>query len=82
MVDTKINFLKNAFLLQSKDEIQKGEEYDDLSYLDKMKILVNQQLDKLIDQETKDSFNQNVANSNAEIDELSNKRILNQEVHH
>ena len=84
LVDTKQQFSEGTppDLLQSKDEIQKGEEYDDLSYLDKMKILVNQQLDKLIDQETKDSFNQNVANSNAEIDELSNKLedILNQEV--
>ena len=47
-----------------------------------MKLLVNQQLDKLIDDETKNSFNDGVSKSNDEIEELSNKLedILNQEV--
>lgn len=69
-------------LLQGEDEIKKNKEYDDLSYLEKMKLLVNQQLDKLIDDETKNSFNDGVSKSNDEIEELSNKLedILNQEV--
>ena len=69
-------------LLQGEDEIKKNKEYDDLSYLEKMKLLVNQQLDKLIDDETKNSFNEGVSKSNDEIEELSNKLedILNQEV--
>ena len=69
-------------LLQGEDEIKKNKEYDDLSYLEKMKLLVNQQLDKLIDDETKNSFNDGVSKSNDEIEELSNKleEILNQEV--
>ncbi len=68
-------------ILQSEQEITKGKQYDDLSYLDKMKILVNQQLDKLIDPETKDSFNEDVAESNSKAEELSKKLedILNQE---
>ena len=46
-----------------------------------MKILVNQQLDKLIDPETKASFNNDVSNDNQKADELSRKleNILNQE---
>ena len=38
LVDTKQQFSEGTppDLLQSKDEIQKGEEYDDLSYLDKI----------------------------------------------
>ena len=69
-------------ILQGEDEIKKNKEYDDLSYLEKMKLLVNQQLDKLIDDETKNSFNDGVSKSNDEIEELSNKLedILNQEV--
>ena len=68
-------------VLQNQDQIQKGSNYDDLSYLAKMKILVNQQLDKLIDPETKASFNNDVSNDNQKADELSRKleNILNQE---
>lgn len=68
-------------ILQSEQEILKGQQYDDLSYLDKMKILVNQQLDKLIDPETKEAFNEDIEDSNSAAEELSKKLedILNQE---
>ena len=84
IVDVKQQFSEGSppDLLQGEDEIKKNKEYDDLSYLEKMKLLVNQQLDKLIDDETKNSFNEGVSKSNDEIEELSNKLedILNQEV--
>ncbi len=84
MLDVKQQYSEGSppDILQSEDEITKSKEYDDLSYLDKMKLLVNQQLDKLIDDETKNSFNDGVAKSNDEIEKLSNKLedILNQEV--
>ena len=84
IVDVKQQYSEGSppDLLQGEDEIKKNKEYDDLSYLEKMKLLVNQQLDKLIDDETKNSFNDGVSKSNDEIEELSNKLedILNQEV--
>ena len=84
IVDVKQQYSEGSppDLLQGEDEIKKNKEYDDLSYLEKMKLLVNQQLDKLIDDETKNSFNDGVSKSNDEIEELSNKleEILNQEV--
>ena len=84
IVDVKQQYSEGSppDLLQGEDEIKKNKEYDDLSYLEKMKLLVNQQLDKLIDDETKNSFNEGVSKSNDEIEELSNKLedILNQEV--
>ena len=84
IVDVKQQYSEGSppDILQGEDEIKKNKEYDDLSYLEKMKLLVNQQLDKLIDDETKNSFNDGVSKSNDEIEELSNKLedILNQEV--
>ena len=84
IVDVKQQYSEGSppDILQGEDEIKKNKEYDDLSYLEKMKLLVNQQLDKLIDEETKNSFNDGVSKSNDEIEELSNKLedILNQEV--
>ena len=84
IVDVKQQYSEGSppDILQGEDEIKKNKEYDDLSYLEKMKLLVNQQLDKLIDDETKNSFNDGVSKSNDEIEELSNKleEILNQEV--
>ena len=84
MLDVKQQYSEGSppDILQSEDEITKSKEYDDLSYLDKMKLLVNQQVDKLISDETKNSFNDGVAKSNDEIERLSNKLedILNQEV--
>ena len=84
IVDVKQQYSEGSppDILQGEDEIKKNKEYDDLSYLEKMKLLVNQQLDKLIDDETKNSFNEGVSKSNDEIEELSNKLedILNQEV--
>ena len=84
IVDVKQQYSEGSppDILQGEDEIKKNKEYDDLSYLEKMKLLVNQQLDKLIDDETKNSFNEGVSKSNDEIEELSNKleEILNQEV--
>ncbi len=84
IVDVKQQYSEGSppDILQGEDEIKKNKEYDDLSYLEKMKLLVNQQLDKLIDDETKNSFNDGVSKSNDEIEELSNKleNILNQEV--
>lgn len=84
IVDVKQQYSEGSppDLLQGEDEIKKNKEYDDLSYLEKMKLLVNQQLDKLIDDETKNSFNDGVSKSNDEIEELSNRLedILNQEV--
>ena len=68
-------------ILQGKEQIQQGEDYDDLSYIQKIKILVNQQLDKLIDPETKEAFNEDVANNNEKAEELTRELedILNQE---
>ena len=84
IVDVKQQYSEGSppDILQGEDEIKKNKEYDDLSYIEKMKLLVNQQLDKLIDDETKNSFNDGVSKSNDEIEELSNKLedILNQEV--
>ena len=84
IVDVKQQYSEGSppDILQGEDVIKKNKEYDDLSYLEKMKLLVNQQLDKLIDDETKNSFNDGVSKSNDEIEELSNKLedILNQEV--
>ena len=83
LVDAKSQYTegKPPDLLQNPDQISQGKEYDDLSYLDKMKILVNQQLDKLIDDETKESFNEGVANDNKKAEELTKRLedILNQE---
>ena len=83
LVDAKSQYTegKPPDLLQNPDQILQGKEYDDLSYLDKMKILVNQQLDKLIDDETKESFNEGVANDNKKAEELTKRLedILNQE---
>tara|TARA_Y100000816_G_C26096590_1_gene580459 strand:- start:391 stop:1836 length:1446 start_codon:yes stop_codon:yes gene_type:complete len=83
LVDAKSQYTegKPPDLLQDPDQISQGKEYDDLSYLDKMKILVNQQLDKLIDNETKESFNEDVANDNKKAEELTKRLedILNQE---
>jgi hypothetical protein len=83
LVDAKSQYSegKAPDLLKSPDQIQQGNEYEDLSYIDKMKILVNQQLDKLIDDETKVSFNEEVANNNSKAEELEKRLedILNQE---
>ena len=83
LVDAKSQYTegKPPDLLQNPDQISQGKEYDDLSYLDKMKILVNQQLDKLIDDETKESFNEGVINDNKKAEELTKRLedILNQE---
>lgn len=83
LVDAKSQYSEGIppDLLKDPDQIAKSEEYEDLSYLDKMKILVNQQVDKLIDDETKESFNNAAANDNRKAEELEKKLedILNQE---
>jgi hypothetical protein len=48
---------KKPDLLQSEDIQVGGKSYEELSSYDKMKLLVSQQLDKLIDPETKQEFN-------------------------
>ena len=72
---------KQPDILNDQSIDQNNPEYDDLPYLEKMKILVNQQLDKLIDPETKDSFNETAQSRNSDASELANKLedILNQE---
>jgi len=72
---------KQPDILNEQSIDQNTPEYDDLPYLEKMKILVNQQLDKLIDPETKDSFNETAQSRNTDASELANKLedILNQE---
>ena len=83
LVDAKSQYTegKPPDLLQDPDQISQGKQFDDLSYLDKMKILVNQQLDKLIDDETKKSFDEDVKNDNKKAEELTKRLedILNQE---
>jgi len=48
---------KKPDLLQSEDVQVEGKSYEELSSYEKMKLLVTQQLDKLIDPETKQQFN-------------------------
>ena len=78
------NFFRSSSLrdiLNDQNITQQSPEYDDLSYLEKMKILVNQQLDKLIDPETKESFNEATQSKNADASEAAKRLedILNQE---
>ena len=60
-----------------EEAISEGRDYEELSSVEKMKLLIHQQLDKLIDQETKDG----VAEDNAARQEMANKiqEIVSQE---
>lgn len=55
--------------LLSEQEVTQGKSYEDLSSVEKMKLLIHQQLDKLIDQDTKDGL----AAENLQVEELANK---------
>ena len=55
--------------LLSEQEVTQGKSYEELSSVEKMKLLIHQQLDKLIDQSTKDG----VAAENLQAEELANK---------
>jgi len=52
-----------------EEAITQGRDYEDLSSIEKMKLLIHQQLDKLVDQQTKDG----VATDNAEQEALASK---------
>ena len=52
-----------------EEAITQGRDYEDLSSIEKMKLLIHQQLDKLVDQQTKDG----VATDNAEQESLASK---------
>ena len=83
VLDAKQQYSEGAApdILNPDNNLTQDKGYDGLSYLGKMKVLVNQQLDKMIDQNTKDSLNADATNNNQENEELSNKleNILNQE---
>ena len=61
----------------SEEAITQGRDYEELSSVEKMKLLIHQQLDKLIDQETKDG----VAADNAAQQEMASKiqEVVSQE---
>ena len=61
----------------SEEAITQGRDYEELSSVEKMKLLIHQQLDKLIDQGTKDG----VAADNAAKEEMANKiqEVVSQE---
>jgi hypothetical protein len=72
---------KKPDLLQTENLNVESKSYEDLSSYEKMKLLVTQQLDKLIDPETKQQFNEASA-ADAEAMQESVRRledILNQE---
>tara|TARA_B110000438_G_C15805306_1_gene647028 strand:- start:1079 stop:2524 length:1446 start_codon:yes stop_codon:yes gene_type:complete len=72
---------KKPDLLQTENIDVQGKSYDDLSSFEKMKLLVTQQLDKLIDPETKEEFNAASEADNEAAQEAVRKLedILNQE---
>lgn len=58
-----------AVLIEGKGAITQGRGYEELSSVEKMKLLIHQQLDKLVDQQTKDG----VATDNAAQEALASK---------
>lgn len=76
MVQQMSDGVKPDFIGTSNQPTNEVKNYEDMSIFDKTKVLINQQLDKLVDQETKDEIENKSISSEQLENELND--ILNQ----